>query len=109
MTEEAEAKYKEMKRKIAEAETPQWGRFYGNNHECLEDHGISAGGGVSFSEHLGKPLSDKLWIDLTMRLRLRFLRIYRYGDAQWLDAIHGAIIYLDKEGFIDDIKVALMT
>ncbi|NJL70099.1 MAG: hypothetical protein HC888_00190 [Candidatus Competibacteraceae bacterium] len=98
---------KELKYAIEEAETPKWEMFFGNNNYTVEDHGVGAGGLVSFKKHLRKPLSPKLWVDLTMRLRIKRMRIYRPGSFCWLDCPVGAIITLNEDDNVVDIQINL--
>ena len=58
---------------------PDWERFYGNNHEHIDTGGISYGGCVSFSDHIGKPLTQRLWQDLLFRLKITGLCIFGPG------------------------------
>lgn len=82
-----------------------WQRFFGNNHEWMDPPKIVWGGGVSFKEHLGKPLSQELWTDLRHRMKMRRCRIYRPGVGEWTDGqlSHSAIIHLDEADLVADI------
>lgn len=74
----------------------EWERFYGNNHERIENYGIKCGGGVNLFRYHGKPLSQRLWQDLVYRFQVRSLRIYKHGEDMWTDGRHeSATIILD--------------
>ncbi len=83
---------------------PDWDRFRGNNHEYLDAPQMKYGGGISFTGHIGKPLSVSLWDDLIYRLQVRSMRIYGPDSCQWCDAPRCiAYIYLDKNDNVRDI------
>ena len=84
---------------------PQWEPFYGYNHNKLPDFGIIAGGGVRFAAHLGKELTKRLWEDLTVRLRVESIQIYRYGEGvPCVAANNNSVqIHLDVNGNVTDI------
>lgn len=79
--------------------------FIGNQHNLIDLPERYETGGVSFKKHLGRPLSDGLWVDLHKRLAVRTLRIYRPDDRLWNVGLiaPGAEIYLDEHGNIQDI------
>jgi hypothetical protein len=82
-----------------------WDKYMGNNHEKIPRSHCFKFGGVSFKEHLGKPLSEKLWEDLTGRLQINSLCIYKPGDGVWyIDWGSGhASIDIDENGLVKDI------
>jgi len=66
-------------------------------------------GQVSFSRHLGKPLSQELWVDLTLRLRAFSIRIWHGSEEEgWnvfaLDYPSGVDIFIDEHGNVSDIS-----
>lgn len=85
---------------------PDWGRFLGNNHERIETNG-SMCGSLSFREHLGQPLTKRLWEDLMFRLRITGLCIYGRDSEQWTigwGAGHCSITFA-ADGFVRDIEI----
>ena len=60
-----------------------WMSYYGNNCIQIEKPKVWAGGGVSFTEHIGKPLSQRLWEDLMHRLLITGLCIYKPDSVIW--------------------------
>lgn len=84
---------------------PRWELFYGNNHNFIANQYGSNGGGVSFIEHIGKPLTDRLWVDLVYRMHVERLRIYRPHEGRWMDGQgDGAcVISLDEDDLVRDI------
>lgn len=86
-------------------ETPRWQHFYGFNSIRIPNFGMKWGGGVSFKEHLGKPLSPRLWKDLTMRIQAEWIQIYRPNDTiPCVATSYGQVnIHLDDEGNVKDI------
>jgi hypothetical protein len=96
---EEHAKFEKM------TDTPRWEHFYGYNDFKIPNFEIKWGGGVSFKGHLGKPLSERLWKDLMMRLQIETLHIYRHNDAVpcVATAYGNCQIYLDEDGNVSDI------
>lgn len=82
--------------------------YVGDHHKCLSENYVMKGGMVRFSEHIGKPLSDKLWDDLEFRLHASNLRVYSVHDSRWLDGpIPGAVrIFLDDSYLVKEIDFA---
>lgn len=62
---------------------PNWDKFRGNNREKIELPDVCCGGSVDFGNHIGKPLSEALWIDLVHRLLISGLCVYSCGQPQW--------------------------
>jgi hypothetical protein len=89
--------------------TPNWGSFYGYNMIKIPDFEMSAGGGVSFSQHLNKELSAELWEDLLLRLQVRHIQVYRYNDAIPCVAMlpNSVQINLDENNRVKDIRYTL--
>lgn len=100
------------KARVSQFEMPhptpsEWERFRGNNHEYVRTD-RHWGGAVSFAHHLGKPLSDHLWQDLTERFDVQRIRIYGPNAERWCDAPPSiAYITLDDAGNVTDIRVSL--
>jgi hypothetical protein len=53
-------------------------------------------GAIRFSEHLGKPLSDKLWKDLKFKLHPRTLRV-TYEPMAYPEGPSALLIILDPQ------------
>lgn len=80
-----------------------WNRFRGNNHERLETSWRNHGS-VSFTRHIGKPLSEDLWVDLVHRLCVKSLRIYK-NQEEWTDGVSScARVYLDANDNVTEIS-----
>lgn len=62
---------------------PNWEPYRGNNFVEIPRPSTMAMGSVSFSFHLGKPLSQRLWTDLMHRMCVTGLCIYGPNDGQW--------------------------
>lgn len=106
--EELKARIEKHEAKVAKLATPDWDRFRGNNHEMFDRQSLSCGGPVSFTRHIGKPLSPELWKDLMLRLCLPKLRVYAYRSEQWTDGKHStAVVYLDANDLVRDIEITL--
>jgi hypothetical protein len=90
-----------------ELSTPDWEKYFGNNHHRLPRVDVTCGGGVYFKNHLGKPLSHQLWQDLIHRFTITGLCIYKPNDLQWtLDWGDGhCLIYLDDKDNVRDIYI----
>lgn len=80
--------------------------YFGNHHERLPVGSMSRGGSVSFTSHVGKPLTERLWQDITERLAADRVLVYRYGDGEWtLGWGPGTvIIHLDPNDLVKDIE-----
>lgn len=80
--------------------------YFGNHHKTLPAPPWRQGGPVSFTAHLGKPLSQALWDDLLQRLGARTLLVYRAGDAPWAYGWGGytARVFLDRDGKVAEIQ-----
>lgn len=84
---------------------PPWNLYVGDNHtpvvSTAKHHSV-----ISFMEHIGGPLSWRLWHQLAHVLRVDGIRIYQSGDAEWTDAPIGsrAHIYMSG-GLIVDIAL----
>lgn len=86
-------------------DNPRWEPFYGYNRFEIPNFEIKWGGGVSFKDHIGKPLSDRLWKDVTMRLQAKYIQIYQPNDGiPCVATSEGQCdIYLDEDGLVSDI------
>lgn len=86
----------------------EFSKYNGNNNIPIEVVDEHWGGSVCFGGHIGKPLTKRLYEDLFFRLHITGLRIYRPGDAMWLDApMPGSvIIILDGEEKIEELTYA---
>lgn len=83
-----------------------WDKFRGNNHEKIELPDVCCGGSVDFGNHIGKPLSEALWIDLVHRLLISGLCVYSCGGMQKLVG-HGdghCTINLDESNNVERIS-----
>lgn len=87
---------------ILKEEEPLWEIFMGCNHIYPKVH-VRWGGGISFAEHLGKPLSQKLWMDLWFRLGITGLWVVKWDEAVWCIS-HSCIVRLDKNELVEDIR-----
>lgn len=84
---------------------PQWDRFMSNNHERVVSP-MQSGDAINFMQHIGKPLSVALWRQLVGSMMLQNFRIYKPGDAMWLDGrANAADIFLDENDFVKDITI----
>jgi hypothetical protein len=81
--------------------------YFGNHHEETPPPDKTRGGGVEFGEHFGKPLTKRLWDDLTTCLMVRRILIYRPGDGEWtLGWGSGTcIIHLDDKDLVKGIEI----
>jgi len=81
---------------------PHWEMFVGNNHNFLVNHRSYFMGGVRFGSHIGKMLSDRLWVDLVYRCQIDRLRIYRHGESRWCDGLGpgACVINLDDDAIV---------
>lgn len=86
---------------------PKWDLFRGNNHKTIRNHYWIKGGSVSFTDHIGKPLSDRLWKDLFCRLCITGLRIYKNDEEQWCDGHFNGycIVDLNEDETVADIHL----
>lgn len=66
-----------------ELTVPDWDKFRGNNREKIELPDVHCGGAVDLGNHIGKPLSKELWVDLVHRLMISGLCVYGYDQSQW--------------------------
>ena len=82
---------------------PDWEPYRGNHHTSVPDPGCRWGGSISFKKHIEKPLSQALWIDITQRLGVFNLRVYREGDWQWCDTWANITIYVNDADVVKDI------
>lgn len=87
-------------------ERPNWEPFYGNNHLRIGIHEGHWGGSVSFTEHMGQPLSPSLWKDLVGRLHVSGICIYKPDDMRWLCGWPDGhvTIGLDENDKVQEIK-----
>jgi hypothetical protein len=86
-------------------EKAQWDLVRGNNHHRFGAPEYRRGGGLSFKQHLNKPLSESLWQDLRHCLDVDHICVYGPNDPQWTmgwGAGH-ATITLNEDGTVDDI------
>lgn len=82
-----------------------WEPYFGNNHKHIDRPTIMAMGMVSFTKHIGKPLTQDLWEDLVHRLEISDLRIYKPNEASWTDgrSCGACDVYLDDFGNVTEI------
>lgn len=73
----------DSKRILDKESKPNWDKFRGNNHEKIELPPVYRGGSVDLGNHIGKPLSEALWIDLVHRLLISGLCVYTNDQTQW--------------------------
>lgn len=92
-----------------EREIPEldWERFMGNNREPFPQVEWHNCGSISFKAHLGKELSQELWNDLIVRLHIKGLCVYKYGQLMWsMGWGYGhCIIHLDENHCVYDIQI----
>jgi hypothetical protein len=102
LTKEEQQVYYEMSKDYPPMD---WDKYMGNNHEKIPRSHSFKFGGVSFKKHLEKPLSKELWEDLTKKLQINGLCIYKPGDGIWyIDFGCGHTdITLDEKGLVKDI------
>ena len=60
-----------------------WNRFRGCNHQEFPQINYKRGAGFSFSDFIGKPLSDRLWNVLVEVVKPRGLWIIGPNKSQW--------------------------
>jgi hypothetical protein len=89
---------------VPEWQAVDWWAVRGNHHRRLVCTG-RMGGPVKFAEHLGKPLSDRLWDDLVHRLKVGHLAVFRPGEAEWTLGRLGnhAVVRLDENENVRDV------
>lgn len=84
---------------------PPWNLYAGDNHtrvvSTAKRYSV-----ISFVEHIGKPLSWRLWHQLAHVLQVDSIRIYQSGASEWTDTLFGsrAHIYMSG-GLIVDIAL----
>lgn len=90
---------------LIELENSQWQKCFGHNNFILPKLEYLLGGGVSFKEHLNKPLTEKLWCDLRYRLKVNLIYVLKYNDEdkRIFSNENCAIIYLDENKNVTDI------
>lgn len=91
--------------------TPHFDMFIGNNHNRVYNHQSWYCGSVDLGYYVGKDFNDskvqeRLWHDLFRQMTTNTMRIYRPGDAMWLDGQgEGACyIYLNDGDIIGSIS-----
>jgi hypothetical protein len=96
---------KKYNRLLALIEEPRWHLFYGYNHIQIPKFKTQRGGGFSFLNHIGFPLSQDLWTDLVLRMKIEYIQIYRPTDCQPMSATstNGVLIFLHENGNVKDI------
>jgi hypothetical protein len=85
---------------------PRFFPYLGNHHEYLPRPGCTRGGGVSLASHMGKPLTARLWEDVTERLQAAKLLVYGPGfNEEWTigHLCVTVIVRLDDNEMVDDI------
>jgi hypothetical protein len=87
-----------------EASIPRWDEYRGDHHNSIPDPGIMQGGSVSFTRHIGKPLSKELWFDIVFRLRGFNLRVYPEGGSRWTDTWDNCTVWVDENDVVKDIE-----
>lgn len=89
---------------FGEGPTPEWERFFRCNHERVPEYNVRRGGGIEFSNHFGKPLSQRLWEDITQRLHIRTLWVLRPPWEEWTIGHIGThlTLYLDDKDYVVD-------
>lgn len=93
-----------------QATLADWDRFRNCNHERIDHCQIARfGGGLHFGWHVGKKLSQGLWVDLVHRLGIRSLWIIDEHQGEWTVARidRYATIYIDEHGsdIVQDISI----
>jgi hypothetical protein len=80
--------------------------YLGNHHKPLPEPTGAWGGGVGFTDHIGKPLTAGLWQDITGRLLAHRLLVYGPGfNTMWCVGWGGgtAIVMLDKDELVENV------
>lgn len=77
----------------------------GNNHLRLPAPKWKRGGGVSFTRHINKPLSNELWEDLVDRMHIMGMNIVCHNCSEWtIGRGDGWVsIYLNEDYTVNDI------
>lgn len=80
--------------------------YFGNHHRSLPPPESRWGGSVYFRDHLDRPLSDRLWEDITTRLGAKKLLVYQHGDEMWLMGwgAYTCVVHLGEDGTVRDIE-----
>ncbi len=98
-----------LREKIMDSELSQqnWMPHMDNNHVYLQKPKIYCGGLVSFTYHLGKPLSQALWTDLIHRFVITHICVYKPDQAEWLMGWGSGhcTIRLDENDLVKDIEI----
>lgn len=63
-------------------------------------------GYLCLGKHLGKPLDESLWTDLTEKLRIESLRIYLHGETPDAICWYACCLFLDEQKNLADIWYA---
>jgi hypothetical protein len=83
----------------------------GDERKMIAKSPVQRGGSVSFAEHLGKPLTERLWEDLYERLLCVAINIYGPGFDEQKTIGHmwgpGVWILLDGNYLVKDIQYHL--
>lgn len=84
----------------------EWDKYRDNNHHHIAPPKVIRAGAVGLPRHMGKPLNDRLWMDLIHRMCISGLCVYRYNEAEWtLGWGEGHCnIYLDENDLVSDIR-----
>jgi hypothetical protein len=96
-------KARELRKKVMEYPQPDWDKYRGCNSIPINTPNRMFGM-VSFTEHIGKPLSKSLWEDLVFRLGISGLWILQ-NQEEWCISCP-CKIYLDEDGNVKDIRVS---
>ena len=79
--------------------------YFGCNHEVIPAPDYYCGGGFRYKDHLGKPLTARLWEDLVHRACIRSLWVLPERGGEWClgRGPGSATVYLDDEGNVADV------
>jgi hypothetical protein len=83
----------------------RFANYLGCNHERIPEPETLRFGGFFYSNHLGKPLTARLWEDLVERACVSSLWVLPIDGWQWClgRGPGAATVYFDEQGLVKDI------
>lgn len=87
----------DLEEEIEKCYIPNWEPFYGYNNNPVKNHPRAKGGIFTLkglSNHLGKPLSQALWIDIILKFRVRYLRIFKHNEPTPIEDLYETAVIL---------------